>query len=370
MLIVIVGSFGLASNFIGLLLFHGKYLIHLSSHTLISLIPEHGHSHGTSPPKAAQIHTPQSGSLHHHPIPTPHDPIVIPTRSRSPSYSDFSSSLYGHPVATRASLVQTAHEIASGTSPTIPHRSLSLRKDSSAHAQPPVLEQGIPSTESTPLLPQSSHNHSHSHAGSMNMRALVLHVIGDALGNVGVIATGLIIWLTDWPYKYYCDPIISLVITIIIFSSALPLGKPLSTPRSLSSPSSQSAALLSSSSKVSLPMFPLTASAIRFSKSKASCPSTNCTSGNSPNPRSSPPSTFLHPKITTLCPSPQRFARHFIIMASIQAPSNQSTFIQQTWILKQRYVVTLVDFLNINNNPSPAKRRTVLPHPLSVRPIL
>ena len=58
----------------------------------------------------------------------------------------------------------------------------------------------------------------------MNMRALVLHVIGDALGNAGVIATGLIIWLTTWEYKYYCDPVISLVITIIIFSSALPLG--------------------------------------------------------------------------------------------------------------------------------------------------
>jgi zinc transporter 1 len=58
----------------------------------------------------------------------------------------------------------------------------------------------------------------------MNMRALVLHVLGDALGNVGVIATGLIIWQTTWKYKYFCDPVISLVITIIIFSSALPLG--------------------------------------------------------------------------------------------------------------------------------------------------
>jgi len=65
--------------------------------------------------------------------------------------------------------------------------------------------------------------HSHAH-GSMNMRALVLHVIGDALGNVGVIATGLIIWFTEWKYKAFCDPIISLVIAVIIFSSALPLG--------------------------------------------------------------------------------------------------------------------------------------------------
>jgi len=59
----------------------------------------------------------------------------------------------------------------------------------------------------------------------MNMHALLLHVLGDALGNVGVIATGLIIWLTEWKYKFYCDPVISLVITIIIFSSALPLGE-------------------------------------------------------------------------------------------------------------------------------------------------
>jgi zinc transporter 1 len=74
------------------------------------------------------------------------------------------------------------------------------------------------------LAKHAGHSHGgHAH-GSMNMRALVLHVIGDALGNVGVIATGLVIWLTTWKYKYFCDPIISLVIAIIIFSSALPLG--------------------------------------------------------------------------------------------------------------------------------------------------
>jgi len=63
----------------------------------------------------------------------------------------------------------------------------------------------------------------------MNMRALVLHVLGDALGNVGVIVTGLVIWLTSWHPKYYLDPVISLVIAIIILSSTLPLGKTLDT---------------------------------------------------------------------------------------------------------------------------------------------
>ena len=57
------------------------------------------------------------------------------------------------------------------------------------------------------------------------MKALLLHVSGDALGNVGVIATGLIIWLSSWSFKFYFDPIISLVITVIIFHSALPLGE-------------------------------------------------------------------------------------------------------------------------------------------------
>lgn len=69
------------------------------------------------------------------------------------------------------------------------------------------------------------HGHGHSHgSGSMNMRGVLIHVMGDALGNVGVIATGLIIWLTKWDGRFYMDPTISLIITAIIFSSALPLG--------------------------------------------------------------------------------------------------------------------------------------------------
>jgi len=64
--------------------------------------------------------------------------------------------------------------------------------------------------------------HGHSH-GNMNMRGVFLHVLGDALGNVGVIGAGLIIWLTTSKWRFYSDPIISLIITCIIFSSALPL---------------------------------------------------------------------------------------------------------------------------------------------------
>jgi zinc transporter 1 len=52
---------------------------------------------------------------------------------------------------------------------------------------------------------------------------MVLHVIGDALGNVGVIASALIIWLTSSPSRFYADPAVSLFITLIILRSAIPL---------------------------------------------------------------------------------------------------------------------------------------------------
>ncbi|KAL1969227.1 hypothetical protein VTN77DRAFT_481 [Rasamsonia byssochlamydoides] len=62
----------------------------------------------------------------------------------------------------------------------------------------------------------------HSH-GDLNMKGVFLHVMGDALGNIGVIASALVIWLTDYSWRYYVDPGISLVITVIILCSAIPL---------------------------------------------------------------------------------------------------------------------------------------------------
>jgi zinc transporter 1 len=59
----------------------------------------------------------------------------------------------------------------------------------------------------------------------MGMNAMVLHVIGDALGNIGVMATALIIWLTDWPGKLYADPAVSLFITAIILNTSIPLTR-------------------------------------------------------------------------------------------------------------------------------------------------
>ncbi|KAL8990066.1 MAG: hypothetical protein Q9169_008215 [Polycauliona sp. 2 TL-2023] len=70
--------------------------------------------------------------------------------------------------------------------------------------------------------PQEESKGGHSH-GDLNMRGVFLHVMGDALGNIGVIGSALIIWLTSWSGRYYADPAISLVITVIILGSAIPL---------------------------------------------------------------------------------------------------------------------------------------------------
>ncbi|KAI7888320.1 cation efflux family-domain-containing protein [Mucor mucedo] len=69
-----------------------------------------------------------------------------------------------------------------------------------------------------------SHGHGHEE-GNLNMRGIFLHVLGDALGNVGVIISALIIWLTPFEWRFYFDPIVSTLITVIIFMSAIPLVK-------------------------------------------------------------------------------------------------------------------------------------------------
>ena len=166
---------------------------------------EHGHTHehkGSAPSsRPASVHAVQSNN----------DDLVT-FRNRSTSYS----SLYGHPIATRASLVQTAQDIATS----------SLTQDNVTRSSEETPLLGT-LTEDTSRLSRMSaeHGHGRTHVhGSMNMQALVLHVLGDALSSIGVIATGLVIWLTTWKYKFYFDPVISLVITMIISSSALPSG--------------------------------------------------------------------------------------------------------------------------------------------------
>jgi len=77
----------------------------------------------------------------------------------------------------------------------------------------------------------NGHGHSHNNvdvkkesAGSqMNMRGVFLHVMADALGSVVVCISALIMWLTEWEYKHYVDPALSLVLVCIMMRGVWPL---------------------------------------------------------------------------------------------------------------------------------------------------
>ena len=72
----------------------------------------------------------------------------------------------------------------------------------------------------------SGHSHSgHSHGQNLNIKALMLHMIGDILGSIAVIVSGLIIKFVDSEYRFLADPIASIIIVFLILYNAIPLVK-------------------------------------------------------------------------------------------------------------------------------------------------
>ncbi|KAF3033386.1 hypothetical protein E8E12_005298 [Didymella heteroderae] len=59
----------------------------------------------------------------------------------------------------------------------------------------------------------------------LGILGVLIHILGDAINNVGVIISALIIWLTHSPSRFYADPAVSLWIALMILISALPLTK-------------------------------------------------------------------------------------------------------------------------------------------------
>lgn len=53
----------------------------------------------------------------------------------------------------------------------------------------------------------------HGHGRSLNMRAALMHVLGDIGASVGVVVAGIVILLTGW---LYIDPLLSLGIAVLI----------------------------------------------------------------------------------------------------------------------------------------------------------
>jgi cobalt-zinc-cadmium efflux system protein len=52
---------------------------------------------------------------------------------------------------------------------------------------------------------------------SLNVRAAYLHVLGDLLGSIGVIISGIVLWTTHWNL---IDPLITIVFTLTILRSS------------------------------------------------------------------------------------------------------------------------------------------------------
>lgn len=293
MLVLIVGCFGLASNIVGLFLFHdhghshgggGHSHDHGHAHTDELGAAEEGHAHdstssmadqtgnvadvlpesqvgnwpSTKPKPAEPKHT-RNGSQTLTFANSPSSPSKRHqsqshhNRSRSRGYSGLGSGeIPIHPATFRNEIIAASRledvESGSGT-------------DTDADNDTAIadLDGSTPPSEQTPLLSKSSsgskdhkghhhksrskssnggvhkgHKHTesaesgakggHSHA-DLNMRGVFLHVMGDALGNIGVIASALFIWKTDFSWRFYSDPAISLIITVIILCSAIPLCK-------------------------------------------------------------------------------------------------------------------------------------------------
>ena len=60
------------------------------------------------------------------------------------------------------------------------------------------------------------------HRHNLNLRGAFLHVVSDAVGSVGAIVAGVVMWTTGW---YLADPIISVLISVLILFSSWSLVK-------------------------------------------------------------------------------------------------------------------------------------------------
>ncbi|KAH7728467.1 cation efflux family protein [Aphelenchoides avenae] len=70
-----------------------------------------------------------------------------------------------------------------------------------------------------------SHTHSHGHShggGNANMQGVFLHVLADTLGSVFVIISTILIQLFGWQWV---DPLCSLILSLLILGSVIPLLK-------------------------------------------------------------------------------------------------------------------------------------------------
>jgi zinc transporter 1 len=58
---------------------------------------------------------------------------------------------------------------------------------------------------------------------NLGLVGVLIHLLGDAVNNVGVIVAAILFLNLSSPKRFYADPAVSLAISLIIFASAIPM---------------------------------------------------------------------------------------------------------------------------------------------------
>lgn len=91
----------------------------------------------------------------------------------------------------------------------------------------------IPTTQGSRFSRLSAPHHEHRHAlnrephkseHDLGILGIMLHIMGDAANNIGVIIAGAIIWKTHSPARFYADPAVSVGIALMILLSSIPIS--------------------------------------------------------------------------------------------------------------------------------------------------
>ncbi|KAK5289123.1 Zinc resistance conferring protein [Exophiala xenobiotica] len=194
-LILVVGCCGLSSNLLGMALLHE----HEKSEPETSNIPEDMSNSGRRMTfKGTNIQS-------------------VQRKARSSRRAASLSQISIHPTAFRADGIAAAQSHA-----------VDNTGEQETENTSPLASQSGNSAKPTDLHGDYIHARNDEGKGKgkghdLNMAGVFLHVLGDAVGNIGVIASARFIWLTQFSWRFYTDPLVSIIITAIILHSAIPL---------------------------------------------------------------------------------------------------------------------------------------------------
>ncbi|KAL1966194.1 hypothetical protein VTN77DRAFT_4746 [Rasamsonia byssochlamydoides] len=99
--------------------------------------------------------------------------------------------------------------------------------DHTGNTLPAGIEEGGSDSTNLSLLAHNNHRHHNispkRKTYDLGILGVLLHVIGDAINNIGVIISALVIWFATYDGRFYADPAVSVGIAVMVLLSSLPL---------------------------------------------------------------------------------------------------------------------------------------------------